>query len=328
MDLIYTKNNREEGILDNAIFDCEIGEKNDFQVIINQDIDRYVNLVGEYIYLDNSEFGGLVTKRKVEDGRLVLEGLTFRGLLNEKIIIVPHGKDYYEIEGGLRDTLTKIFNDSYADLFFIDDVPQRNCHFRFDRYCTLLEGLEKFCKKHNLRMDLKKDTEGIKINFFEKTEVLSDTEFSEDSSIDIKITQHKNYPTALIALGKGELREREVIYLTLNQLTKEVEESEPSELWSSKRVWKYENTSAEDLMTEAKRHFAELLGASTTQEDFVNEIDVTVTKENLEIGEILQAFEPYTKTRIYVEVVEKICKKYGTEDEVISYKVKGISYDD
>ena len=186
MDLMYTQNGIDAGIITRHRFDCDIGNQNDFQVELDiLDNQHYTELINEYIYLDGSEYGGIVTERKISGNKLTLKGKTFRGMLNNKIIIVKQGYDYYIATGKLKEAINKLFQDCFAKGYVVTSAPDISINFKFERYCSLQSGLDKLCSLHNLRMTFQKKENKIEVSFEKKSYAGTDSELSKDSSIKI-----------------------------------------------------------------------------------------------------------------------------------------------
>ncbi|ESE29907.1 hypothetical protein HMPREF9089_00940 [Eubacterium brachy ATCC 33089] len=327
MDLMYTQNGIDAGIITRHRFDCDIGKQNDFQVELDVSGNQhYTELINEYIYLDGTEYGGIVTERKISGNKLTLKGKTFRGMLNNKIIIVKQGYDYYIATGELKEAINKLFQDCFAKGYVVTSAPDISINFQFERYCSLQSGLDKLCSLHNLRMTFQKKENKIEVSFEKKSYAGTDSELSKDSSIKIELKQNKNYPTALIALGKGELASRQVIYFQL-QKNGEIAEALPNETWQDRIVATYENTSTEDLKKDALAKFKELTKGVQGTYDLITEVAVNATNLDYDIGDVIETFEPHTKTRIFVEIYNKICKKENEKPEEISYKVRGLIWE-
>ena len=175
-------------------------------------------------------------------------------------------------------------------------------------------------------MTFQKKENKIAVSFEKKSYAGTDSELSKDSSIKIELKQNKNYPTALIALGKGELASRQVIYFQL-QKNGEIAEALPNETWQDRIVATYENTSTEDLKKDALAKFKELTKGVQGTYDLITEVAVNATNLDYDIGDVIETFEPHTKTRIFVEIYNKICKKENEKPEEISYKVRGLIWE-
>ena len=86
MDMIYAdENGIEIGFLTDFSLDMEIGESNDFEVTF--EADKKIMDFGYSIYVNNTEYGGIVSKINVDtsSNKIAYSGQTWRGYL--KIIL-------------------------------------------------------------------------------------------------------------------------------------------------------------------------------------------------------------------------------------------------
>ena len=190
-------------------------------------------------------------------------------------------------------------------------------HFQFKRYCTLYDGLIDLLSSVNYKLSIicKYVNEEFKIELSATpiVDYSSDVEFSQDSFIRFKIKQYTNKYTHLIALGKGELTDREVIYLAWNNGNISVVNSIPS--GDNVRVYIYDNSSSEELQKEAKSCFKEINTEDTYSMTIGDNLDI-------EIGDIVGGRDYVTGIVIAQPVTRKIIK-IGNKSQSISYEIGG-----
>ena len=221
MDIIYTDSSQNEvGFLPNTVTaDIDIGNTDDFELTADESILEE----GSYFYSPNTEIGGIIKRvsSDTESGEINYGGFTFRGMLKNKIIEPLTGDDFRTIE---NKTIYQIINGfinefELSDLFIADSNATNITAFQFERYCTLYDGLTKMLAAKELKLTLSFNLSDKKVHI--GTSAINDYsniyELSEDGNINMLITRKRDGINHLICLGSGELRDRTVIHLYLQQ---------------------------------------------------------------------------------------------------------------
>lgn len=326
MDLIYTEKKEgmqvESGVMLHGNFDCEVGEQNDFDFTVSYLTEpKALDLMDSYIFIDGTEYGGQITSRKIDKAayNVTLSGQTFRGYLNSKIVLVPDGEDYYTLNGSLRSEISRLFtNCKMPRDWKIGNVENITVNFQCNRYCTLLEALNGICEKYSLSMNFKY-TGDVIFSMSSTDKILKVS--SEDNDIRLVINQNKNVPNKMVSLGKGELRDREVLYFkqdngTISKITK-------SELMAGDNICLYDNSSSENLEDDSIKRFKEILTGYNN--GFINLAEISYLDIKVELGNVIEIFEPITKLQIYVKAMKKIVTKKDDDEEIVRFEFKEVS---
>ncbi len=221
MDMILATSDGQEVCVVDYDFDFDIGDTNDFQV--NSSYASWIPeiAIGDLIYIPGTEIGGIIKNisSATNTGNIYLKGYTWRGYLEKRIIRPPTGSDYYVANGELNNIIR-----SLVDIpIFV--VPQINTGiyviYQFERYCSVLDGLEKMLRTVNCRLDIQyiqTETGGyVQIQAVKSGMYGGTIEYSQDSMIDFNSTDDQMGVNHLICLGKGELKDRLVVDLYADQ---------------------------------------------------------------------------------------------------------------
>lgn len=167
--IVANEKGEELGYVKEANYiDLELGETNDFEVEFSADAwkEEAYNW-GYRIFIPNTEYGGLLEERKTSTGQGTVTwlGYTWRGLLNQKIIQPPDGATHLVVSGDANKIIKDIIGSRFGSLFVAETegsgIEFKN--YQFDRYCTVLEGLEKMLasKQARLKICYKQGTPGL-----------------------------------------------------------------------------------------------------------------------------------------------------------------------
>ena len=316
MDLIYTDSNLLDlGILKDYELDFEIGTENDFQITTY--LDNNVIPMNSIFYFENTEYGGKVTKLKVDTGsnKLYYGGRTFYGMLCDKIIAPNAGQDYYIVSGDANSIISTLISRlGLSNLFFAstDTSGFTFTNYKFSRYIDCYKGLCKMLKTQNAK--LRARFEGRKVVLSAVSiEDYSDEEFSSDV-LKFTIEQNKRPINHLICLGQGELAERTVIDLYADGNGNVSQTQYFTGLEEVAEIYDYSSVESVD----------ELLKAGTEkllEYQKADEIKITIENAEKDVGDIVGGYEVVTGMKITGEISKKILKIENNNDPKFSYEV-------
>lgn len=214
-DFIYTNaNGVEKGVLQGFELDMAWGyDENDFELKVGT---SPALECGSLIYVNGTEWGGIVDKRDVDETGDAIEvtysGRTWHGILNGHILCPESGQAYLGYDHDPNDLIRIIIaNASLDDVFEAPDAVGETISGRFYRYCTAYDGLKMELWRHGYRLDFCKQPGGKVL-----VQAVKASDFSGDYWSDrfaFKVEQEMQHVNHLVALGNGELGSREVVHV-------------------------------------------------------------------------------------------------------------------
>ena len=312
-----------------ADVDIEIGsDENDFEIKIRRDKWRSEYTFGNAVYIKNTEYGGIIGEvdTSTAEDTISILGLTWRGILDKKIIQPPAGQDYRKVSGELNVVLDTLVTEQFNDYFVVlqADTGVSVTNYKFDRYCTLLAGITKMLKSVGYRLQIRyvQQERGqpgyVELSAVPIVDYSEQIELSQDSQLNFTFKNIKNGVNHLICLGKGELQDRQVIDLYVQkdgsigteQYYKGIEEIAAT----------YEDTSSEsDELEERGRERLQKVMNSTSFS-----MDAESLNMDVEIGDIIGGRDYLTGLYAKKPIVKKI---YRVKDGKTSLEY-GIEGDD
>lgn len=325
MDFIISDKNRVDiGFIDESVaLDLDIGSTFDFELSVSlkqYDAEKYAP--GNIVYCLDTEYGGILDNPLIstKDNSVTFTGDTARGILKKKIIQPPQNQAYRHISGELNSCLSELINEQFDTIF---DVPNHKTgvtisNFQFDRYCTLYDGIIEMLKSVNYRLKIEfvyiDNRVAIQLSAVPIVDYSKDIEFSQDSDFQFKIQKITNKYNYLIALGSGELLDREIVILHQNNNgTVRVVNSIPK--GDDVKVYVYDFSSSEALESDARKKFAEINTKDTYSMTIRENLDI-------EIGDIVGGRDYVTGLVIAQAVTKKIIK-LNSGKCTISYEIGG-----
>lgn len=217
MDLIYTDENRKDlGILFDYSFDLAFGSsENDFE--LKTSTSNYILKQGYYIYIEGTEYGGVVDNIKVKTAskELIYEGRTYHGILESKVIEPDAGQDYLKVSGEANAVLgTLIQRLALTGLFKAStDISNFTINnYQFNRYVKGYTGIKQMLNSVGAKLHITFEDGYVVLSALPIVDYSKDDEFDTDQ-IKFDIEKYYNPINHLICLGKGELADRQIIHL-------------------------------------------------------------------------------------------------------------------
>lgn len=268
-----------------------------------------------------TEFGGLIRRLATDsgEGTISFGGMTWRGMLDKKIIEPPAGADYFTASGDLNDIISRVIAGKFSgDLFFTDGDPSgvELNNYQFDRYTTVLKGLTKMLKSVGYRLGIEyvRNNRGnagfVKLSAQPIRDLSKQIQFSESYDVDYQIEQIRDGVNHLICRGSGELREQEIVHLyvqkdgTISQTPYYTGTDEITDV--------YDSFGAEraDLIEGGTQRLEELRSKTSFG------LDIENLTENLEIGDIVGGRDYITGLYVAQPIAGKIFRRIDGEAKV------------
>lgn len=308
MDLILaTKDGNDICSLVYTKSDFSIGNTNDFEITISL-ADWNSNIkVGCRVYVPKSEIGGIIGGIKTDTATdtITLTGYTWRGLLKKKIISPPENEAYKKVSGDLNDVLSEIIDNNFNDIIVAKQSKSGiSITYQFDRYTNMLSGFSKMLlqKNYKLKIEYIQQEQGaagfVEVSAVPIFDYSKKIELSQDSQVNFISEQVSNACNHLIALGKSELTDREVIHLYADR--NGVVSNVQTFFGIDEVCETYENVNSENLKEDALKEFDNRIAKSTFK------MDIASLGIDVDIGDIVGGRDYITGISAKKPLFEKI----------------------
>lgn len=316
MDLIYCNENGEDlGVLRNFQLDFAFGNsENDFLLTLN--LNEFTLKKDYVIYIENSEIWGIIDgfKLNTKSNKISYYGRTWQGVLNSKVLEPTPNKDYLTYSGEIHNLLKVVINRFRLSRFFEVSENHRTFNFsnyKMDRYVYIYNGINKMLKSKNLKFKTLFQNGKVVLEVVDAVDYSND-EF-DSSQVNFSVELKENIPNHIIALGKGELKDRVVKHIYYDENKKQIESQK---FFGEKEIiyiYDYANAESEEELIKGANEYMKKLKDS--------DIKITLNEEKLyDINDKISARETTTNTYIEKYIVKKIIKM--TEKEIkINYEV-------
>ena len=298
-------------------YDFEIGdEENSFLVTCPRaEWESVAN--DSRVYIPGTEYGGLFKRLEsdTKNNSVAVGGLTWRGMLQRKIISPPSGQDYATDSGELNAILGARVSAALPGLFVgSSESTGITVSFQYQRYVTMYDGLKALLKSVGYKMQIEYDQvlRKVVVSAVPIVDYSSEIEYSSDMSADYSMTIDRTGINHLVCLGSGELKNRTVVHLyvdgngVISQTQTFYGENEIAE------VYDYAGASRDDLI-------------QSGIDQLKNEINLNEFSINLEserevaVGDIVGARDYITGYTVTAPITTKLIK---FEDGLIKIEYK------
>lgn len=280
---------------------------------------------GEYIFCPGTEYGGRILDLKRNTASISKTWYfdTWRRMLGQSVIEPTPGEAYYKVENMDANMMLKELLTGRVGNFF--EVPDYLSNIEvsgeFDRYATLLAGVTKLLKAHGAKLKITAAQGGpgerfrIRVEATAIVDYREEIEYSQDNRVNLTIRDYRRGINHLICLGSGELTERMVRHLYIQEDGTIGDTQYYFGLDERVAVHDYPNAESE----------IELLKSGTEKLESLRnykKLDMSVNDLDLDIGDIIAGRDRETGLYLAQKIVNKVLKiKKGKE--TITYKVKG-----
>ena len=337
MQFIITNEKGEEVTLltDKQYIDIEIGEgRNNFSIQIDKNYQKKWGInTGWWIGCPGTEYGGIIDGIQSVNETIVFTGMTWRGLLMKKIIEPPTGQDYLVVSGYAHNIINDVSCSQFDGIFVCSGSSGITFNnFQFDRYVSHLDGFEKMLLSKNAKIEFaynSGESNGkafVSIKAVPIIDYSDEIEYSKDGALYYIYFSFKRFTGGinhLICLGKGELKDRLVIHLYVQQDGTIGNEKYYTGKDEKVAIYDYSNAeSAEELSEKGIERLKELMSYVDMDINLYNSSLERLTKSDIKVGDIVGGRDFDTGIYLRKQISKKIIEiKNGKE--TIEYKVGG-----
>ena len=259
---------------------------------------------GSRIYIPNTEYGGLFKRLKTntKNGTISAGGYTWRGMLQNKVLCPEEGDDYATDSGELNAIIGSRVSAAFPGLFIgSSESTGIEVSYQYNRYVTLYDGLKAMLKSVGYKMRISYDMETGKV-IVEAVPIVdysSQIEYSSDMNANYYMTKEGTGVNHLVCLGNGELRDRVVVDLFVDENGNISETQTFFGVDEIAQVYDYAGAAREDLIQSGTEQLKNLRNQNSFRIDLETVTDV-------EIGDIVGGRDYTSGMRMTAPITTKV----------------------
>ena len=293
------------------------GDRNDFELVFPDAPNQPKFERWGYVYAEGTEYGGMLTEVKSEDGLVRWRGPTWTGMLARKVLVPDAGQDHLTVSGEANAVLRRLvarmgLGDALA-ASTEDSRIQVKSH-QFELYCDGYSGIRAMLAAAGAKLRVRHDGKRAVLSALPVRDWSRDEEFDSDL-VGVLVDDDAQFVNHLVARGEDEKQNRVSAELYLD------ESGKVSETQTYKGVREhseyYDYTSAdraklvEDGTKRLKDHYARAQSVSVT---------LNASDDRFDIGDVVGGADPRTGISATATVAKKVLTvdRYGTA--TVSYE--------
>lgn len=287
-------------------YDFEIGDEENSFLITSPRAEWERVEENSRIYIPGTEYGGLYKRLEsdTKNNSVAVGGLTWRGMMQKKIISPASGADYATDSGELNQIIGARVSAAFPGLFSgSSESTGVTVNYQYARYCTLYDGLKAMLKSVGYRMQIEYDLElkKVVVSAAPIVDYSREIEYSSDMNADYTMIINRTGINHLVCLGQGELKNRIVEHLyvdargNISQRQTFFDEDEIAE------VYDYAGASREDLIQSGIDQLVKEIN--------LNEFRIEIESEReVQIGDIVGSRDYVTGHTVSAPITSKLVK--------------------
>lgn len=288
------------------MYDFEVGDEENSFLITSPRAEWERVEENSRIYIPGTEYGGLYKRLEsdTKNNSVAVGGLTWRGMMQKKIISPASGADYATDSGELNQIIGSRVSAQFPGLFVgSSESTGVTVNYQYARYCTLYDGLKAMLKSVGYRMQIVYDLERKKVvvSAVPIVDYSREIEYSSDMNADYTMIINRTGINHLVCLGQGELKNRIVEHLyvdargNISQRQTFFDEDEIAE------VYDYAGASREDLIQSGIDQLVKEIN--------LNEFRIEIESEReVQIGDIVGSRDYVTGHTVSAPITSKLVK--------------------
>jgi len=259
---------------------------------------------GSRIYIPNTEYGGLFKRLKTntKNGTISAGGYTWRGMLQNKVLCPEEGDDYATDSGELNAIIGSRVSAAFPGLFVgSNESTGIEVDYQYNRYVTLYDGLKAMLKSVGYKMRISYDMETGKV-IVEAVPIVdysSQIEYSSDMNANYYMTKEGTGVNHLVCLGNGELKDRVVVDLFVDENGNISETQTFFGVDEIAQVYDYAGAARDDLIQSGTEQLMNLRNQNSFRIDLETVTDV-------EIGDIVGGRDYTSGMRMTAPITTKV----------------------
>lgn len=325
MVILADENLRELCAIKDANVTVDLNGDRTFSVQIARSNWRPELTFSSLIYIMGTEYGGIIGEVLTDTtlDYVELKGMSWRGRLAKKIIQPPTGSDYKTVSGELHTVMKSLIEPEFDGLFVVsqEDTGVYVSNYQFDRYCTLYDGLVKMLKSkwYRLQLSFRREQGEPGYLYIEAVPIVDYSnriELSRDCQLNYTMDDKRDGVNHLIVAGKGELQDRNVLHLYVQEDGSIGTQQYYTGLQEIAEIQENTSTETDELWSKSAERLQELMNKKTFR------MDVAKLGLDIGIGDIVGGRD-YLTGLYMAKPVENIVYELTNDVESRTYKLEG-----
>lgn len=265
--------------------------------------DRSAPAAGQLVYIDATEYGGVIDQVKRGSGRgatgaVECKGRTWHGILAGRRLSPDSGSGYLTVNGKVGDVLTSLIARMGLESLFKAASDDSTVSYTFSRFCDGYSGLMSCAMANGRKLAMRRMDGYIELSM---PPIVDYANKVDSDLLDFTITSVHRCVNHLLCAGTGQLENRAIVHFYADENGNVSHKQTLFGIDEICALYDYSNASISELETEGKKKLLEYQTSGTVEVDAHEDMDV-------DVGDIISASDNSTGTTVTATVSKKVVK--------------------
>ena len=263
--------------------------------------EAYAPKEGQYVFVDGTEYGGIVDESTYDAGReptgmVTCTGRTWHGILAAKRIM-PEG-DHLRVSGKVGDVLASLVSMMGLGAIFSVELGGAHVSYTFERFCDGYGGIRAMLKASGMKPTMRFANGRVALS---AAPIVDYANKVDSDLLDFTITSVHRCVNHLVCAGIGELEDRAVIHFYADGSGNVSHTQTFFGVDEICALYDYSNADEEKLEEEGKKKLQEYQTQGSVEVEAHDDIDV-------DVGDVISARDNAHGRTVTATVAKKIVK--------------------
>ena len=289
----------------------DVRELSDFELDLAFGIDEnalslecdaaYAPEEGQFVFIDGTEYGGVVDQASYEAGReatgsILCKGRTWHGILAGKRLLPDSGSGYLSVSGKAGEVLASLIERMGLSGLFSAAADDTAVKFTFDRFMDGYSGLKAMAKASGRKVAMRRKGGKVEISL---PPIVDYANKVDSDLLDFTLTSVHRCVNHLVCAGTGELENRAVIHFYADAAGNVSHAQSLFGVDEIAALYDYINADEAQLEEEGKKKLQEYQTQGSVEVEAHDDIDV-------DVGDVISARDNAHGRTVSAAVVKKI----------------------
>ena len=291
----------------------DVRELSDFELDLAFGIDEnalslecdaaYAPEEGQFVFIDGTEYGGVVDQASYEAGReatgsILCKGRTWHGILAGKRLLPDSGSGYLSVSGKAGEVLASLIERMGLSGLFSAASDDTSVSYTFDRFVDGYSGLKAMAKANGRKVAMRRKGGKVEISLPPAVDYANKV---DSDLLDFTLTSVHRCVNHLVCAGTGELENRAVIHFFADAAGNVSHTQSLFGVDEISALYDYSNADEEKLEEEGKKKLKEYQTQGSVEVEAHDDIDV-------DVGDVISARDNAHGRTVTATVAKKIVK--------------------
>lgn len=258
---------------------------------------------GQLVFVDGSEYGGIVDETSYDAGRdatgtVTCKGRTWHGILAGKRLLPDSSSGYLSVDGKAGEVLASLIARMGLSGLFSAAPDDTAVSYTFERFCDGYSGLKALAKANGRKVAMRRKGGKVEISLPPVVDYASKV---DSDLLDFTLTSVHRCVNHLVCAGTGELEDRAVVHFYADSAGNVSHTQSLFGVDEIAALYDYSNADEEKLEEEGRKKLQEYQTQGSVEVEAHDDIDV-------DVGDVISARDNAHGRTVTATVAKKIVK--------------------